>query len=378
MRRLAMTAVSAVVVMVSPLALTSASSADPEFSVRAQVLQVGLDELVKDTLVPGAQLVLTEHGTDTQINSGVGDVATGAAFPDNAQVRIASNTKTFVATVVLQLVAEHRVELDAPLERYLPGRVYGPGGDGRVITVRNLLQHTSGIPNYFRYLDLDSADALRRSRPADELIRLALDHPSDFTPGSAFGYSNTNYLLAGELIEQVTGAPVGVEVTRRILVPLGLTSTYWPLFPVENVIRQPHPRGYHNFSGTRVDITDIDPNWGLSDGALVSTGADLNRFFMALVSGRLLPPEVQAEMTRTIRTNHPARPPEVGLGLFRRINSCGMETWSHGGAMNGFLVFGAATTNRAVTISTNELTVFLGMGVFLGAMNALVDAALCG
>ncbi|WP_406236819.1 serine hydrolase domain-containing protein [Nocardia sp. NBC_01009] len=373
-----MTAVSAVAVLVSPLALTSASSADPAFSVRAQVLQVGLDELVKDTLVPGAQLVLTEHGTDTQINGGVGDVATGAAFPDNAQVRIASNTKAFVATVVLQLVAEHRVELDAPLERYLPGRVYGPGGDGRVITVRNLLQHTSGIPNYLPYLDLGSVDALRRSRPADELIRLGLDHPAEFTPGSAFGYSNTNYLLAGELIEQVTGSLVSVEITRRILVPLGLGHTYWPLFPVENVIRQPHPHGYHNFGGTRVDITDIDPGWGLPDGALVSTGADLNRFFMALVSGRLLPPEVQTEMMHTIPTNEPARPREAGLGLFRRINSCGMETWGHGGAMNGFLVFGAATTDRAVTVSTNELTGFLVMGVYLGAMNALVDAALCG
>ncbi|MFE7801338.1 serine hydrolase domain-containing protein [Nocardia sp. NPDC057440] len=373
-----MTAVSAVVVMVSPLALTSASSADPEFSMRAQVLQAGLDELVKDTLVPGAQLVLTEHGTDIQINSGVGDVATGAAFPDNAQVRIASNTKAFVATVVLQLVAEHRVELDAPLERYLPGRVRGPGGDGRVITVRNLLQHSSGIPDYLDYLDLDSADALRRSRPADELIRLGLDHPSVFAPGSAFGYSNTNYLLAGELIEQVTRSSVGVEITSRILVPLGLTSTYWPLFPVENVIRQPHPHGYHTFKGTRVDITDIDPGWGLSDGALVSTGADLNRFFMALVSGRLLPPDVQAEMMHTIPTNDPARPREVGLGLFRRVNRCGIETWSHGGAMNGYFVFGAATTDRAVTISTNELTVFVGMSVLMGGTNALVDAALCG
>ncbi|MFD0364102.1 serine hydrolase domain-containing protein [Nocardia sp. GCM10030253] len=378
MRRFAMTAFLAVAAMVSPLAPTT-SSADPgSVPVHTEKLQEGLDALVRGSLVPGAQLVLTENGTDTQLNSGVGDLTTGTAFPDAAQVRIASNTKTFVATVVLQLVAEHRIELDAPLERYLPGQVHGPGGDGRLITVRNLLQHTSGIPDYLDYVDLGSVEALRRYRPADELIRIGLDQPSVFLPGSDFGYSNTNYLLAGKLIEEVTGSLVGIEVTRRVLVPLGLRNTYWPLFPVENVIRQPHPRGYHNFGGTLVDITDIDPGWGLSDGALVSTGADLNQFFMALLSGRLLPPAEQAEMQRTVPTDDPRRPAEVGLGLFRRINRCGIETWSHGGAMNGFLVFGAATADRAVTVSTNQLTVLLTMGVFLGEMEDLVDTALCG
>ncbi|MFQ6398156.1 serine hydrolase domain-containing protein [Nocardia sp. KC 131] len=345
---------------------------------RTEGMRAGLDGLVRDSLVPGAQLVLTENGIDTQVNSGVGDRSTGAAFPDDAQVRIASNTKTFVATVVLQLVAEHRVELDAPLDRYLPGQVFGPGGDGAVITVRNLLQHTSGIPDYLNYVDLESVDSLRRPRPADELIRIGLDRPSEFAPGSDFSYSNTNYLLAGKLIEQVTGSPIGIEVTRRILVPLGLRDTYWPLFPAENVIRKPHPHGYHSFGGTLVDITDIDPGWGLSDGALVSTGADLNQFFMALLSGRLLPPAEQAELLHTVATNDPRRPDEVGLGLFRRVNSCGMETWSHGGAMNGFLVFGAATADRAVTVSTNQLTVLLGLGVFQAEMNELVDIALCG
>jgi D-alanyl-D-alanine carboxypeptidase len=351
------------------------STAEPT---RTERLQAALDDLVRTSNVPGAQLVRTVDGWETQIDSGVEDVVSGAAFPETAQVRIASNTKTFVATVVLELVAEHRVELDAPVARYLPGVVHGPGGDGNLITVRNLLQHTSGIPNYLNQLDLGSVDALRRYKSADQLIRLGLDQPSEFTPGSDFGYSNTNYLLAGKLIEQVTGVPVGLEVTRRILVPLGLRDTYWPLFPLENVMRRPHPQGYDTFDGNRVDITDIDPGWGLADGAMVSTGADLNRFFMALLSGNLLPPPQLAEMLHTVPTNDPRRPDDVGLGLFRRINSCGIETWSHGGAMNGFLVFGAATADRAVTVSMNQLTLQLAMGARHADMDDLVDAALCG
>ncbi|WP_330252653.1 beta-lactamase family protein [Nocardia sp. NBC_00565] len=342
-----------------------------------EVLQTRLDDLVRSTAVPGAQLVLTADGSDTQIDSGVGDLGTGTAFPDNAQVRIASNTKTFVATVVLQLVGEGRVQLDAPIERYLPGVVRGPGGDGNLITVRNLLQHTSGIPNYLPRLDMDSVAALRQYQTADQLIRLGLDAPAEFAPGSHFKYSNTNYLLVGKLIEQVTGRPVGVEVTKRILVPLDLRNTYWPAFPVENVIRGPHPRGYQYFDGNRVDITDIDPGWGLSDGALVSTGADLNHFFAALLAGRLLPPAELAEMQGTIPTDNPALGDGVGLGLFHRTNPCGIAIWSHGGVMDGFFVFGGYTPDRAITVSLNQVPPLFGL-VHKAQMDDLVDAAFCG
>ncbi|WP_433599367.1 serine hydrolase domain-containing protein [Nocardia sp. CA-135953] len=354
----------------------AASSAQPA-AVHPQVLQARLDDLVRSTFVPGGQLVVTADGDATQINSGVGDLATGAPFPDDAQVRIASNTKTFVATVVLQLVGEGRVELDAPIEHYLPGVVRGPGGDGNLITVRNLLQHTSGIPDYLLRLDWGSVESLQRYQTADQLIRLGLDMPALFAPGSRFGYSNTNYLLVGKLIEQVTGRPLGVEVTSRILIPLDLQDTYWPAFPQENVIRGPHPRAYQIFNGTQVDITDIDPGWGLADGALVSTDADLNRFFTALLSGKLLRPTELAEMQRTIHGGDPALPDDVGLGLYHRTNACGIDIWSHGGAMDGFFVFGGYTPDRAITVSLNQVPPLFGLG-YKGAMDSLVDGAFCG
>ncbi|MEV6139532.1 serine hydrolase domain-containing protein [Nocardia sp. NPDC051990] len=376
MRRLQVATALVAALMISVLPNLGTTSAQPG-PVRCYVLQARLDSLVRLAVVPGAQLIVTVDGDTTQINSGVGDIVTGTAFPDDAQVRIASNTKTFVAAVVLQLVGEGRIQLDAPIERYLPYVVRGPGGDGNLITVRNLLQHTSGIPDYLVRLNLRSPEALQQYRSPDQLIRIGLDAPAQFPPGSRFGYSNTDYLLVGKLIEQVTGRPVGVEVTNRILIPLELRDTYWPEFPLENVIRGPHPRAYQVVNGARVDITDIDPGWGLADGALVATGADLNRFFSALLAGELLRPTELAEMQHTIQTMDPAQPSDAGLGLFHRINACGIDIWSHGGAMDGFFVFGGYTSARTITISLNQLPPLFGLG-YKPIMDDLVDAALCG
>lgn len=343
----------------------------------AQRLQIGLDDTVAGSDVPGAQLILLDGDSEIQINSGVSDLGNGAAFPDRAQVRIASNTKSFVAAVVLQLVGEGRIELDAPIERYLPGVVHAPGGDGNLITVRNLLQHTSGIPDYLTELDLNSVAGLQASRPIGDLIGLGMAKNSEFTPGEKSTYSNTNYLIAGELVRQVTGMPVGIEVTTRILVPLGLTGTYWPLYPVENVIRQPHPRAYHEFGGERIDVTDIDPGWGLPDGAMVSTGADLDRYFAALLAGRVVAPAQLAEMQRTVPSGDYRRSEDFGLGLFRWVTSCGLDAWGHGGTMHGTFVYGGATATRSVTVSMNQIPDILAARSRNIDLDAVVDAALC-
>lgn len=297
--------------------------------------------------------MLSRDGRVVQITSGVADLGTGAAFPDGAQARIASNTKTFVASVVFQLVAEGRVALDAPVERYLPGVVSGPGGNGNRISVRNLLQHTSGIPDYLNRVDLDSVEALTEQHSIEDLIRLGLDQPAVQAPGAGFEYSNTNYLLAGQLVERVTGNAIDAEVTRRIIDPLGLRDTYWPRYPIEKVLRGPHPHAYFESGGGRVDITDIDPNGGLPDGAMVSTGRDLNHFFIALLSGRVVPLDQLAQMQHTVAD--PDSPAQVGSGLFGRVTASGVETWGHGGSIPGFYTAGGATRERAVTIILNQV-----------------------
>ncbi|WTZ51824.1 beta-lactamase family protein [Nocardia sp. NBC_01388] len=349
-----------------------AGAADP-LSIQ-DLLEADLNEAVSGADVPAAQLVLTDGSGTLQINSGVGDLGTGAAFPDNAQVRIASNSKSFVSAVMLRLVGEGRVELDAPVERYLPGVVRGPGGDSNVVTIRNLLQRTSGVPDYILDLDLESVAALRQSRSSDDLIRLAMAKTAEFTPGDHAEYPNTNYLIAGKVVERVTGLPVGVEATRRILLPLGLRDTYWPLYPLESVIRGPHARAYHEFDGTLTDVTDIDPGWGLPDGAMVSTGADMNRFSMALPAGR-----GGADRDGTYR-------PERRFCVAQRISgwacspwttSCGIEAWGHGGTIHGTFVYGGATAGRSVTVSMNELPDIIAAKAHNIDLDGVVDAALC-
>lgn len=204
------------------------------------------------------------------------------------RLRIGSVTKTFTATVVLQLAAEHRVALDAPVARYLPGLIEGNGHDGRKITVRQLLQHTSGLPDYLDSPAWDHFERLRfRHFEPRELIARALRMPRP--EGSGFHYATTNYLVTGLIVEKVTGRSAESEITRRIIDPLRLHDTYCPG-------DDPRPRGPHSHSyfttdqGTgRVDGTDWNMTFGGVGGALVSSSGDLERFFAALLGGRLLP-----------------------------------------------------------------------------------------
>ena len=133
-------------------------------------------------------------------------------------------TKTFVAATIMQLVAEGRIDLDAPIETYLPGRIRGEGIDANVITVRQLMRHQSGLPEYF------DADTPPPDDPTtgEQLLDMALTRPAQFAPGARMKYTNTNYIVLGLLIEKVTGRPVADEITWRIIVPLGLFDTYFP------------------------------------------------------------------------------------------------------------------------------------------------------
>ncbi|MBF6330303.1 beta-lactamase family protein [Nocardia transvalensis] len=341
---------------------------------RAQILRA-LDDVVRSG-APGVQVVVTDQGHEWTATAGVGDIATGARFPDDGKVRIGSNTKSFVATVLLQLTAEGRVVLDAPVERYLPGVVRGNGIDGTRITVRNLLQHTSGLADY---LDLPGQqvdfDQVRWQRfDAADLVRRAMAVPPHFEPGAKAEYSNTNYLLAGMVVERVTGQPIAAEIDRRIIQPLGLTGTYFPP-PGDTGLRDPHPWGYLFRDGHRAEYTDLDPSLYGAAGAMVSTGADLNRFFTALLAGKLLPAAQVEEMRRNAVpvTNRNGR--LYGLGLGHISVSCGKDVWGHGGGIPGFrTVDGVATDGRAVTVTVNQLS---DSDAETAAVRKAFDAAMC-
>ncbi|WP_369132472.1 serine hydrolase domain-containing protein [Modestobacter sp. I12A-02662] len=228
------------------LAPAAASAAPPEDAPpSASALQADLDRLTGPGGFPGALAAV--RGADGEVHdltAGVGDLATRAPVPVDGEVRIASNTKTFVSAVVLQLVGEGRVQLDSPVETYLPGLLRGEGIDGHAITVRQLLQHTSGLPEYVDQLVPDLVDgAPHRFVEPHQLLAVALSRPAVFAPGTAWQDSNTNYVVAGLLVQEVTGRPVGEEVTRRVVEPLELAGTYWPA-EGEVSLRGEHPHGY--------------------------------------------------------------------------------------------------------------------------------------
>lgn len=349
---------------------------------QAQVVE-GLNRLISDDHLPGAQVVVSERGQVWTAHAGLGDVERGTPIADDARVRIGSNTKPFVATVMLQLVTEGKAELDAPVERYLPGLVHGPGIDGNRITLRNLLQHTSGLPEYAAEFgatpkpgQVDTHAEHVRWGIADihEVVRNVLTVPADFEPGARWAYSNTNYAIVGMVIEKLTGGSLGEEIARRVIEPLDLRDTYYP-DAAETDIRGPHPVGYAVFGGDRVDYTRQNVSVAGAAGAMVSTGADLNRFFTALLNGELVPPAQLAEMKRTVPLEVSGPPAGYGLGLMQRRLPCGKDSWGHGGDIDGFETRGGVTEDgRAVTVSINQVP---ETAQPTADVMKVVDAALC-
>ena len=289
---------------------------------------------------PAALAAVTDaKGESAGAAVGKGSLETGQAPPMDGEVRIGSNTKTFVAVVVMQMVQEGKVGLDEPIETYLPGLIRGEGIDGSKITVRQLLQHTSGLPEYtdttpgrsdiFQIKD-------HYAQPRD-LLDTALGKPAAFEPGTQWAYTNTNYVVLGMLVERVSQRPVGEQIDERIVKKLGLSHTYFPA-PGDRSIKGTHPQGYHLSAGGKLeDITEMDPAWGWAAGAMVSTPSELNTFFQAVFDGRLLTQASIDEMKKGVDASSRFGPGVVyGLGLIGTPLSCGGTSWGHGGTIHGY------------------------------------------
>ncbi|WP_223279988.1 serine hydrolase domain-containing protein [Streptomyces sp. SDr-06] len=369
---------AAAVVAVGAMAMGALAPTAASAATRPDRVQQGLNTLVGADGPPGALASVTDRdGRTRTYTAGTGDLATGSKVPKNGQVRIGSNTKTFTAVVVLQLVAEGRIALDGKVDDYLPGLVHGAGIDGRLITIRHLLQQTSGLPNYSDYL----GDEVRYFKPT-ELVRIALRHGSHFDPGTKWEYSNTNYVLAGLIVEKVTRHSLAHEMDRRVFKRIGLRHTYFPA-PGDAAIRGPHPHGYYRGAAGAplTDITEIDPSWGWAAGALISTTSELNRFYSALLDGRhrLLPEPQLAEMRRaTLPADKTFGPgARYGLGLVSRPLPCGKDVlyWGHGGSFPGYETRGGATDDgRAANIA---VTMQLDDEAARSRVDRVAETALC-
>ncbi|MFC9330562.1 serine hydrolase domain-containing protein [Kitasatospora sp. NPDC057015] len=339
--------------------------------------------------VTGVQArLVTADGRNLTATSGVADLTARQPVSPDGYFRTASVTKAFVATVILQLTGDGRLSLDDPVERWLPGVVSGNGNDGRAITVRHLLQHTGGLHD--DYPDYTSAEDFERHRydahPPEQTVARAMLHHPDFRPGRHWGYSNTGYVLLGMIIERVTGHPWHQEVRDRIVRPLGLDHTFRP--GASPTLPQPHARTYQRFEagGPPVDVTEqVGPGTN-GEAGLVSTTADLDRFFRALLGGRLLAPAQLRQLTRSVPVGKEFEQlmpgARDGLGVFSRPLSCGGVYWGHEGGDAGWITATGVTADgrRSVTLSLSGVLAGSTDEVLrvVRAESRLVDDALCG
>ncbi|MFI5776197.1 serine hydrolase domain-containing protein [Nocardia sp. NPDC051570] len=317
-------------------------------------VRADLDAAIRTGAV-GAIATLADGDRSVTLTAGRADITTGAPIPADIPqyVRVGSITKTFTAALVLHLVDEGGIELDAPIDTYLPGLLTGAGVDGHAITVRQILQHRSGLPEFAddpRMDEYEAALSRRTVTPAAEIAD-ALLRPAQFAPGGRYEYTNTNFIVAGILVERVTGRPYAEELQRRVLAPLDLIHTYLPAAG-EVRMRDPHPRGY-TADRPPTDVSLVEPSIPWSAGALVSTGTDLNRFYSALVAGKVVAPHLLRSMLDGVPTDEGGF---YGLGVGYADLPCGARYVGHSGGIHGFTTLSGATAQgRAVTFTMTGL-----------------------
>ncbi|MFE7191733.1 serine hydrolase domain-containing protein [Kitasatospora sp. NPDC057541] len=309
----------------APVAVTTAE--DHELSPE---LQARLDETIQQVMreagIPGVQVDLRIPGQGDYLRAfGVADKETGAPMTDRLNMRIGSETKTFTATAVLQLVDEGPVGLDDPIAKYVDGV---PSGED--IRVRDLLDMRSGLFPYSSDEDFINAFLANPNRvfTPEELLAYGYKHENEFAPGAQFQYSNSNYILLGLLVERVSGRSLEAFVHDRITEPSGLRRT---LFPRGTELPEPYAHGYTDQtpSGAVADSTHWDPSWAWSAGALVSDLHDLSHWAKDVATGTLLSPGTQAQRLAVLPTGVPGA--GYGLGIFD-ING-----WiGHNGSLPGY------------------------------------------
>ncbi|MBJ7986246.1 serine hydrolase domain-containing protein [Bacillus cereus] len=312
-------------------------------------------QAVRDTLqlgFPGILAKTSEGGKTWSYAAGVANLSSKKPMKTDFRFRIGSVTKTFTATVVLQLAEENRLNLDDSIEKWLPGVIRGNGYDDKQITIRQLLNHTSGIAEYTRAKGFNLMDT-KKSYRAEELVKMGISMPPDFAPGKSWSYSNTGYVLLGILIETVTGNSYAEEIENRIIEPLELSNTFLP--GNSSVIPgTKHARGYIQLDGASEpkDVTYYNPSMGSSAGDMISTADDLNKFFSYLLGGKLLKEQQLKQMLTTVPTGEAALG-RYGLGIYETKLPNGVSIWGHGGSIPGFVTFAGGTLGGKHTLAVN-------------------------
>lgn len=337
-------------------------------TLRSTALDSALDALHQAGMPGAFAEVRTPEGI-WQGAAGVSDLETRTAATVDLQHRIGSVTKTFTAAAVLKQVERGELELDRPFGDYLPELV--PGDRGRTVTVRMLINHTSGLADYlpYAYPSLRAFPRIAQTTPAsleaerlhsfeaEELIKLGVDAQGQ-TPGTTPGaYSNTNYLLLGHLLERVTGLSAEKLITIDVIEPAGLQHTE---FPSAKELIRPHSRLYESWFGMfepAHDFSVFDMSWVGVSAALVSTVSDLNEFFARLLAGQVVTPGTLAEIQRTNPVvSFEQTLIDYGLGLLRKEIPGGGTYWGHDGSVwgGGTIALSSADGSHQVALAVNR------------------------
>lgn len=327
--------------------------------------QQALDAITRDG-TPGALALAVDRDGAWYGRSGTADRHTGRPRVAAEHFRVGSLAKPFLATVLLQLTADpaYGMSLDDTVEKWLPGLVRGNGNDGSRITLRQLLQHTSGLFSYNK--DDGFAAKLRGEAFLEhrfdgatprELVDIALSHRPDFEPGQDWAYSNTNYILVGMVIERATGGSYAEQVRQRIIEPLRLRGTSLP--GTDPTLPRPHARHYSTLGADGpdprlYDVTEYDPSITGASGEIISTVRDLSTFLRALVRGDLLPAAQQHQM---FTPTGPAEAVGYGLGV-TKFTLCGpgreRTVWGHNGDVPSSLSVAVSTADGGHTLALNR------------------------
>jgi D-alanyl-D-alanine carboxypeptidase len=310
-----------------------------------------------DSRLPGVGVGVWQPGRGSWVRAfGIGNRKTGGPARIKDHVRIASITKSFTATAILQLVDQGRLSLDDHLSMFVPGI-----DNGDQITIRQVLSMTSGIYDFTDDPALAKrfyANPARRFSPA-QFFAIMRRHKPSFAPGAKVEYCDGNYYLLGLILERVTGRPAHRVIADQILKPLGLTHTSLPTRPP---LPKPFARGYFgglDLTDPLIDKTAVNPNFGFTMGGMQSTLRDLRKWATALATGTLLSPGLQAQRLQTMPIPNPGSPVDVsyGLGIFKLDNLLG-----HNGAGVGYSTAMFYLPSKRATIvvwgnnSTNETT----------------------
>lgn len=339
------------------LGFADSSAAHPQ----AGAYQAQLDQMTANGVVGVGMAVFDNTDGMWLGTSGKADLHNAVAMQPCTMTRVGSTVKMFTATVVLQLVGEGKLRLDDPLSAHLQGEVIDKIAQADVATIRQLLQHSSGIYNYIQNLRFQTASLNELLRPwqADDLLAYAFGQQPYFAPDADVAYSNTNYILLGLLIEEIEGKPLHQVFDERIILPLGLAYTQ---FAGKNPVPDGIARGYIDiYSNLQVIESTYYSGWDYytADGGLISTPHDMNVFFRALMQGQLLG---EAELSEMLTWRVPSQQDPAfyeiayGMGIFKMTTAQGTCYFHSGDAIGYYanmLYFPADSTTLVYAVNSN-------------------------